>query len=403
MELQEQILGTKCMDTNTTQPKVDPTALALSRSIRAAEGGDYNNTSGDNNTSAGAYQFNNGKIPLKKGEIPANFKSWAAEQGLDPNDFSQTNQDHVAYNRIKQKLDAGQAPSSIAAEWNSGLSTGWENHVGDVTINGKTIHYDTPAYVEKVKKEYQNQLNGGGTSDNSTPSSVQDNDLTKDTIINSSSPDITPDQHSGTLGTNPSDSLYGKLIDNSVTRGIINVGNALSFGGAKQLGDQVGNSLATIKEKTSGLLGKQDNSKYIPENSFGKTVAGTGKIIGSTLALAGSGLIGDLFKGKSALQAPEVVNALENTLGKGETIANLTRQNAIDALGNTLKEMPTTEVGGKTEQLILKALKELNPTLQESKSLVNKLLKGGWDLAKGYALYNLLGDKIGGFIHQNTK
>lgn len=139
-----------------TNSQVDPTALALSRAIRATEGGDYTNTSGDAGTSAGAYQWNNGKIPLQKGQVPANFKSAAQQFGLDPNDFSPTNQDHVAYMQIKHDLDSGLSQSSVSAKWNSGLTHGWEDHKGTTTINGKTISYDTPAYVAKVQHYYQN-------------------------------------------------------------------------------------------------------------------------------------------------------------------------------------------------------------------------------------------------------
>jgi hypothetical protein len=126
----------------TNQPQVDPTALALSRAIRSAEGGDYNNTTGDAGTSKGAYQWQ-----------PGHFEAAAKAQGLDPNDFSPTNQDHVAYNQVKEQLDAGHSQSQVASWWNSGRydSTG---NVGDKTINGKVIHYDTPAYVEKVKQAY---------------------------------------------------------------------------------------------------------------------------------------------------------------------------------------------------------------------------------------------------------
>lgn len=136
-------------------PQVDPTALSLSRAIRATEGGDYNNTRGDNGTSAGAYQWNNGKVPLQKGQTPLNFQSAAKQFNLDPNDFSPTNQDHVAYEQIKHDLDSGLTQSQIAAKWNSGLTHGWENHKGTTVINGKTISYDTPGYVAKVQKYYQ--------------------------------------------------------------------------------------------------------------------------------------------------------------------------------------------------------------------------------------------------------
>ncbi len=77
----------------TPGTNIDPTALALSRSIRQVEsGGDYN-AKGDNGTSFGAYQFHGD-----------NFKNWATQYGLDPTDKSPTNQDHLAYLKIKSGL-----------------------------------------------------------------------------------------------------------------------------------------------------------------------------------------------------------------------------------------------------------------------------------------------------------
>ena len=278
------IRGTKIMN-----EQIDQTALNLSRSIRKAEGGDYENRTGDAGTSAGAYQFNNGKIPLKKGEIPSNFKSWAQEEGLDPNDFSQTNQDHVVYSRIKKKLDARQAPSSIAAEWNSGLAKGWENHKGSTIINGKKIDYDTPAYVDKVKNEY-NRLNS------ESPQQVESTlpgigSLPKPAIQNNlgmqeEDPNTPKDPYTGTLGTKPEDSTYGKIIDNSVTRDLINL-----VPGSKQLGTEIGKSLAWGKEKISGLFGGQDNSKYIPQTDVGNALGGGAKLM-ATGAAIGAGALG---------------------------------------------------------------------------------------------------------------
>lgn len=391
------------MNNTQTQTQIDPTALALSRSIRAAEGGSYDNSSGDAGTSAGAYQFNNGKIPLKKGEVPANFKSWATEEGLDPNDFSQTNQDHVAYARIKKKLDAGQSQSSIAAEWNSGLKSNWENHKGTTTINGKTISYDTPTYVAKVQKEYEKQINGDGTSNNVSRGTSQ-NDLTKDKIVDtgSSAPDQTANTDTTAPGTFLSNLGKGKFGD-ALQSGVRDVGNALTFGGSEQLGKQVGTGLAAIPAATKDLFTGSNDSQYHDQPNLGDTVAGVAKTVGGIGLLAGGGLIGDLIKGKSALQAPEVVSALENTLGKGETIADLSRQDAINALGNTLKEQSVSEAGGKTEQAILKALKALNPTLIEKQNFLVKLAKGGFNLAKGALLAKVFGDTVGGLIHRNTQ
>lgn len=155
------------MNPTQNQEQIDPTALQLKRAIFKAEGGNYHDFSGDAGTSAGAGQWNNGKIPLKKGEVPANFRSAATEFGLDPNDFSETAQDHVGYLQIKKDLDSGLTQSQVAAKWNSGLTHGWENHRGTVTINGKSITYDTPGYVNRVKNYYGEQQ---GYQPSSSPS-----------------------------------------------------------------------------------------------------------------------------------------------------------------------------------------------------------------------------------------
>lgn len=126
----------------TNQP-VDPTALALSRSIRQVEsGGDYN-AIGDNGSSHGAYQFHG-----------SNFQDWAKQYGLNPEDMSQTNQDHVAYMRIKSMLDEGNSQSEVAARWN-----------GAKMVNGK-YEAINPAYVTKVKNAYmQHSQNVGQSQD----------------------------------------------------------------------------------------------------------------------------------------------------------------------------------------------------------------------------------------------
>lgn len=151
--------------TASQQPAVDPTALALSRAIRSAEGGDYNNTDGDHGTSAGAYQWNNyvgGKSQkLTPGKPPANFVNAASQFGLDPTDFSQANQDHVAYEQIKAQLDAGHSQSEVASWWNSGSydsagNSGYNDQISE--------HYDTPTYVQKVQKFYQQEMQTPGST-----------------------------------------------------------------------------------------------------------------------------------------------------------------------------------------------------------------------------------------------
>lgn len=160
--------------TQASSPSVDPTALALSRAIRSAEGGDYTNTSADNGTSAGAYSWNNyvdGKSQkLDPGQPPANFVSAAKQFGLDPTDFSQTNQDHVAYEQVKAQLDAGHSQSEVASWWNSGSydsagNKGYNSQLG--------VSYDTPSYVQKVQKAYEQEVQTPGSTLPQNPSASQ--------------------------------------------------------------------------------------------------------------------------------------------------------------------------------------------------------------------------------------
>lgn len=118
---------------------LNPMAVNLAKAIRQQEsGGDYNAV-GDLNkgVSHGAYQFNKD-----------NFKTWASEEGLDPNDFSPTNQDKVAYARINKDLQSGLAPSEVVAKWN-----------GAKIVNGK-YEAINPQYVEDVKQHYATIVGG---------------------------------------------------------------------------------------------------------------------------------------------------------------------------------------------------------------------------------------------------
>lgn len=128
---------------------VDQQALALTHAIALQESGGSSgkpnyNAVGDAGTSKGAYQWQ-----------PGNFEAAAKSAGLDPNDFSPENQDKVAYSEIKGYKEKGYDPGQIASLWNSGSPNNWQNHSGTTTINGKTISYDTPAYVKGVQKHYQ--------------------------------------------------------------------------------------------------------------------------------------------------------------------------------------------------------------------------------------------------------
>jgi hypothetical protein len=143
--------------TQSQQSGTDMDALALTHAIALTESGNGKGTPnykavGDNGTSNGAYQWQ-----------PGNFASAAKSAGLDPTDMSPENQDRVAYSQVKAYKDKGYDPGQIASLWNSGSPNNWQNHSGTTTINGKSITYDTPAYVKKVQANYQKITSQGGS------------------------------------------------------------------------------------------------------------------------------------------------------------------------------------------------------------------------------------------------
>lgn len=150
MDNQTQQAGTNTV-TASDGTQLNPLAVNLAKAIRLQEGGgkvDYGAV-GDSGTSTGAYQFHGD-----------NFKNWASQYGLNPNDFSPVNQDKVAYARINDQLQQGRAPSEIAAMWN-----------GAREENGKMVPIN-PAYVEGVKKYYGQIVGNGSVGGYPSPSSV---------------------------------------------------------------------------------------------------------------------------------------------------------------------------------------------------------------------------------------
>lgn len=144
---------------NGNQP-LDQNALILTKAIGLQEnGGKVNyNAVGDGGASAGQYQWNNGGKPLAPGGVPANFASDATKFGLNPADFSPTNQNQVAYAKVKSLLDSGMKPAQVASSWNAGL--GEPNAYTGKFSNGNassTPTFDVPSYVAGVQK-YAQQL-----------------------------------------------------------------------------------------------------------------------------------------------------------------------------------------------------------------------------------------------------
>ena len=217
----------------TPGTSIDPTALALSRAIRTVESNGNYNAVGDKGQSHGAYQFNGD-----------NFQRWAKQYGLDPNDFSETNQDHLAYVRIKDLLDKGLSQSEVAAVWN-----------GAKQVNGRPVAI-VPQYVEKVKNAYNQHASALGQ----TYGGYQAPDYSKYT---SGTPQ--PDQ-SQTEEKSLGQQLSGRASDisnavNQTIQGKINpVSGVLQTVGAAAggLGDVVNKGLELIPgvKQLEGLIGK---------------------------------------------------------------------------------------------------------------------------------------------------
>lgn len=206
-------------------------------------------------------------------------------------------------------------------------------------------------------------------------SNVNQENLKKDTIIQG---DQKPDQvdHSGTFGTNPNDDTYGKIIDNSITRGIKNYGNFMTGGGVGVIGDNFVN----------------------PENHSDAEVAGAGlKTAGAIGTLfAGGGLLNGLIKGVDVLASPVLESALKSVPNGIKNMSEFINSNPI-AKVNYIKEA-LKGATGIDEEILKQALKkvlpkaisdaggkvafaELHPILAKAGGLIGKLIKNGLGMA----------------------
>lgn len=336
------------MDT-TQQPQIDKSVVNLMKAVKQHESGSNYNAAPENAgvSLGGAYMYQKPTWELYSKEILG-----------DPNTpFTPENQDKVTYGMMKKWKDSGMQPEEVIHQWNPG----------------------DPTYVDKVKNVALNQI--PQKNEESNPFSEGIKDIPQGDVQ-------APGNFLSNLGKgNVGDALASAARD---------VGNTLTFGGTEQLGNQVGNSLATIGGKVKGLTGSQDYSKFVPKVDNTETLKAAGKIILGTGITAATPLLKGLIGGESALANPEVVKILEGSIGKGETIKNLSRQEALNTLGNYLKEMSVSESGSKTEQAVLKAIKELDPTIKES--LLKKFVKNSIKTAGGAAIAGAGFDKGRDFI-----
>lgn len=143
--------------------QLDPSVVKVMRAIRTVESNNNFDATGDlidgKPASAGAFQWNNGKTPIAKGQLPTNFVNAAKQYGLDPTDFSPANQNKVAYAQISSYKKQGLSPVEIDALWNGA-------HKDD---SGKYVH-NNPARLTSFQNALQSEVGGQNTNTSAAPS-----------------------------------------------------------------------------------------------------------------------------------------------------------------------------------------------------------------------------------------
>ena len=150
-------------------------------------------------------------------------------------------------------------------------------------------------------------------------------------------------------------------------------GSALTGGGTETLGNAIGT--------LGGYLASSNKKEYdTSAPSIGETAMAGVKTVASAAGIKGAGgLLNKAILSRGPLANSTIKSILERSLNTrgGETLANLSRQEAQMTLQNYLKEMPVTEVGSKTAQQVVKALQALDPSYSKPAGFVKNLVKFG--------------------------
>lgn len=351
--------GTNYTATDGTQ--LNPTAVTLAKAIRSVESGGNYNAVGDNGQSHGAYQFNKG-----------NFQAWAQQYGLNPNDMSPVNQDKVAYARINSLLQKGVPPSQVAAIWN-----------GAKYQNGQ-YQAINPAYVDKVKNAYQQQLQ------QTSQSSAQNNGL--GTFTPQTQTESTPPPATGTTQTPSTDKgFWGNLTSGNLLGAAGDAGNFLFPIVGDVGGDISGTNKKTVLQQAGDLgtsaLSAIAAASLLPESVIGAGATGligglTGAgaetalgRIGSQAAFGGAmGLTGALGQGQTDPTKIAESTALGGATGGIVGGASELLSKAADALPQRIVKSFIPKINSETaDYAISKGLASPAKMLEDSNSSLASL------------------------------
>lgn len=304
---------------------LDPQAIALSKAIRQVESGGDPVRKGPSGE-FGAYQF-----------LPATWNEYSREAGVNVplERASLSDQNQVAYHKIKQWKDAGYNPGQIASMWNAGPGTPnayMENHRG---VNAQGVSYDTPKYAKEVATLYQQYKSGTGL-----PQAASNQDsVTQDLPGMPSLPEaaqVKNEPYTPSYASQPQQSTGGGLVKG--------IGNFLRSAEAPFLGvaaipyQALASALGQEDPFTKGIGGGQTPGDVTPLNLEQK--AGDIAQVGSYF-VPGSGVLG--AAGMGALQGAG------SAMSQGEDLATVAGQGAIGA-GIGAGAAGLTKLGGRAIQ-----------------------------------------------------
>lgn len=300
------------------------------------------------------------------------FTGGPQKTGLGKQDVTGTTTSQYV-NKVLSSMDSSQPEQEISQVGGSGLSLAARvkakypayQNIPDAELEQKILA-KYPQYASLTGKASPVQNTGGFD-----PTPYTSGAVGSGTSQNS--------QYTGMLGTDPHDDTYGKIIDNSITRGIRSFGSALTGGGTEQLGD----ANASVGTRAKGAL---------------KTAGSiAGLVAGGAALQSGIGLL----SGASALGSPAVESAMA---GFNMSMPEFEALSASEKL-NALTE--ATKGATAADKLVLsKAIEEITPDAAKELGLapskITGLLKTGLGYAKGAVLTKALGDTVGGLVHRVT-
>lgn len=318
---------------------------------------DYNAV-GDAGTSHGAGQWQDATWKAQAKDVLGNANAEKTKE----------NQSVVAQGTIRKLIKQGKNAAQIAAIWNSGNDSDWENKVGTTTINGQQIKYNVPQYVKSVTDLYQQykQQGGGltmggvqGLSTNSQPEGFATglgNDLAS---------------RANDIGSAVANSFTGKINPLS---GVIQTAGALA-GGVSDV----------ITEGAKGLYnGLVPDAIRNPINQAVGSVAGA---VGATPAAqaAGQGIAG--FQQAHPELSKDISSVFDiASMYPAFKLGGLAGKAANEAIPALTRGVATTEgVAGDIarKRLLNEALDVVSP--KETSAVVKKGLKAGRGTSGGFS------------------